>query len=159
MGFKLPDLTKIPIDGETCMAEELARIEEELKHIDDPNVWRRDDGGDGLFWELRWRAGIDPTLQTADAVGIAFELGKIAAGGKADPLFAQRLGGRALARLRKAGADAWKGAARPIWLEHRGSLPKGDQRRLSQGDVAKLIKDTLKSSVPKEAQIVRSVRK
>jgi hypothetical protein len=162
MGFKLPDLTKIPIDGETCMAEELARIEKEL-NIDDANVWRRDDGGsnsepDGLFWELRWRAGIDPTLHTADAVGIAFELGKIAAGGKADPLFAQRLGGRALARLREAAADAWKRAARPIWLEHRGSLPKGDQRRLSQDDVAKLIKDTLKSSVPKEAQIVRSVR-
>jgi hypothetical protein len=159
MGFDLGDLTKIPIDGETCMAEELARIEEQLKHIDDTDIWRRDNSGPGgLFWELTWRASIDPTLHTADSVGIAFELGKIAAGGRADPLFAQRLGGRALARLRRGAADAWKAAAKPIWWTRRGSLPKGNERWLSQDDVAKLIKDTLKSRVPKEPQILRAVR-
>lgn len=89
MGFKLRDLTKIPVDGETCMAEELARIEEELKHVDDPSVWYQDDGGPdgeahGMFWELRWRAGIDPTLHTAAAVGIAFELGKASITGSVD---------------------------------------------------------------------------
>jgi hypothetical protein len=103
MGFKLPDLTKIPIDGETCMAEELVRIEEALKHIDDPNVWRRDDGGpngepDGLFWELRWRASIDPTYHTAGAVGIAFELGKAAANGKIDLAALRHFHAKALAQ-------------------------------------------------------------
>ena len=102
LGFKLRDLTKIPFDGDTCMAEELARIEKELKHVDDPGVWYQDDGGPdgephGVFWELRWRANIHPTLHTAAAVGIAFELGKASITGTLDF--------RMLARFR-AGMDA-----------------------------------------------------
>jgi hypothetical protein len=163
MGFKLPDLTKFPIDGETCMAKELVSIEEELKHIDDPNVWHRDDGGpngepDGLFWELRWRASIDPTYHTADAVGLAFELGKAAASGKIDQAAVQRFHAKANAQrsaeVRKAKAKAWGAMLEIIVREERGG-PGGDRvkqvaiKRLAWERMEKLIGD----ACPAEATI------
>ena len=87
------------------------------------------------------------------AIEFAFELGKAAIVGKADPVAAARLiaGMKALAhgrqngidkslRKRRANAEAWETSVRSIWWEKRGQVPKVgrlrpgamSQRRLAQ---------------------------
>ena len=51
MGFDLGDLTKIPTDEE-LVAQALGKIEGELKHLDDPDIWSRDDESPGLLMLL-----------------------------------------------------------------------------------------------------------
>jgi hypothetical protein len=173
MGFKLRDLTKIPVDGETCMAEELARIEEELKHVDDPGVWYRDDGGpdgepDGMFWELRWRASIDPTLHTAAAVGIAFELGKASIAGTVDSAVvskwraykdAWRRGAQNGTTTRQANAAEWR-AMLPQLIEKHRAVGRGHQDWKSRGDLAAMAKEDIKKGLgrtPKESTIADAI--
>ena len=100
-------------------------------------------------------------------LGIAFELGKAAAGGKVDPA--------ALAKLRAAEAawsrggrnggggykkrekEAWHAKAKPIWLEYRGSRAKGDTLWKSQDDLAAIIKAEIGNAGPDHDRIVKTI--
>jgi hypothetical protein len=122
MGFKLPDFTNMPSDEER-VAEALATIEIGLKGIDDPAVRCRDDESPGLLMLLEQCVSADPTWDMAMAVKLAFDLGKAAVLGKADPAALQNL--RAAAKARRQGArnsriepvrraEEWKTVARRI---------------------------------------------
>jgi hypothetical protein len=99
MGFDLGDLTKIPSDEER-IAQALSKIEGELKHVDGPDVWSRDDQSPGMLMLLR------DCATSAHGVGLAlemaFELGKAAVLGKSDPAALPKF--RAAEQARRRGA-------------------------------------------------------
>jgi hypothetical protein len=91
-----------------------------------------------------------PTWEVALALNVAFELGRAAITGKADPNALRQLGGLIRgAQLKEAAAD-WHKVVRPIWWEKRGQFPKGDPRRrkLSQERLVKKIVEELEGKVP-----------
>jgi hypothetical protein len=156
MGF---DLKLVNIDGPTCMAEALARIEDGLKGVDDPVVRSEDEESPGLLTLLRdYLAGVDPAWETAGALEIAFELGKAAAGGKLDAEALARLGGTARGAQRKAEADrVWRNDAKKIWRDTRGSRAKDDPGRKSQDIVAEIICREVPAA-PDRDRVVKTIR-
>src|SRR5271155_704395 len=96
MGFKL---YLKPRTNEERIADALAEVRAGLEHIKDPRVWGGypdgcpDNANDeeepgaliGLVLNLERCTRGDSTWQMAMAIEIAFSLGKIAAGGKANP--------------------------------------------------------------------------
>jgi hypothetical protein len=156
MGF---DLKLVNIDGPTCMAEALARIEDGLKDVDDSVVHNEDEESPGLLRLLRdYLAGVEPAWETAGALEIAFELGKAAAGGKLDAAALARLGGMARGAQRKAEADrVWRDDAKQIWRDTRGSRTGGDPLRKSQNIVADIICAEVPNA-PDHDRVVKTLR-
>jgi hypothetical protein len=107
MGFDLRDLTKFPSDEER-IAQALSKIEGELKHVTDPDVWSREDQSPGLLMLLEVCVASE---YYGIALAIAFDLGMAAVFGKVDP--------SALAKHR-AGAEARRRGA----VESRKGLIK-----------------------------------
>lgn len=129
MGFKLPDLANMP-SNEERIAEALATIEVGLQDIDDPAVRCRDDESPGLLMLLKQCVSADPTWDMAMAVEIAFDLGRAAVVGKADPAALSNF--RAAVEARRRGArnsrlepikraEEWKAVARRTMDAVRGS--------------------------------------
>lgn len=98
MGFKLPDLTKIPSDEER-ITQALNEIEGDLEHVDDPHVWSWEGENPGLLMLLR---DCVASGYYGIALSVAFALGKAAVVGNADPAALSNL--RAAAEARRQGA-------------------------------------------------------
>jgi hypothetical protein len=123
MGFTF-DITTGSINGESMIARTMTEIENGLKGVTDPAVRNEDDGeSQGLLPLLRKLIPADPppTREVALALSVAFELGKAAVVGKADPAALSNL--RAAAEARRQGArnsrvapakraEEWKAIAR-----------------------------------------------
>jgi len=157
MGFKF-DFTNMPSDEER-VAEALAKIEARLKNIDDPAVRSRDDQDPGLLMLLEQLVSVHADVwQWTLALSVAFDLGRYAAGEKVSVTERQRLAGLVRAAQIKAKADAWQTPAKQIWWETRGQFPKGDKRRKTQPQVAKVIKSKVKG-VPSKERALELVEK
>ena len=155
MGF---DLKLVNIDGPTCMAEALARIEDGLKDVDDSIAHNEDEESPGLLRLLRdYLAGVEPAWETAGALEIAFELGKAAAGGKADAAaLRERLlrGPKAAGEKKKREADEWRKPAYQLWLEHGAT-----DRSISQSRLALIIQKTVKGAdAVTERTVIETIR-
>jgi hypothetical protein len=150
MGFKF-DVTNMPTDEER-VAEALDEIEEGVKHVGDPEVWRWAEESPGMLMLLR------DCATSAHGIGIAleiaFELGKVSVVRKADPAawakFVAGMDARARGRERgtrngvktnQSKAAAWHAPVHAIWLEKRGSRP--ETRKWNQDRVVQEIRKKL----------------
>ena len=152
MGVKFDVITGV-WGGEPMIVRSLAKIEEGLKRVTDPAIRNEDHGkGQGLLPLLHTLVPTEPapTWEIALALSVAFELGRAAITGKADPNALRQLGGLVRGAQLKAKAAAWHDAVRPIWWEKRGQFPKGDprRRRLSQQRLATKIVADLEGKAP-----------
>jgi hypothetical protein len=156
MGF---DLKLVNIDGPTCMAEALCKIEDGLRGVTDSEVRSEEDHNPGLLMLLRdYLAGFEPTWQSAGALEIAFELGKAALGGKTDAAeLRERLlrGPKAAGEKKKREADEWRKPAYQLWLEHRAT-----SRGMSQPKLAYLIQQTVSGADDvTERTVIETIRR
>jgi hypothetical protein len=140
MGFDLGDLTNIPTDEE-LIAQTLGKIEGELKHVDDPNVWSRDDESPGLLMLLE---DCIASEYYGIALSIAFDLGIAAVLDKVDPsalakhragVKARRQGTQRSTITRQASATEWR-AVLPQLLEKHRAVGRGHQDWKSRIDLA-----------------------
>ena len=170
--FFFRDGEVVRLSGAERIAHALAEVRAELerKPVTDPKVWSghpdgwhpgdEDDEDDprvpvGLFLNLERCTRSDPSWQMAMAIEFAFELGKAAIVGEADPVAAARLmaGMKAMAdgrrngigeslRRRQAKAEGWRMSVRSIWWDKRGQFPKVGRLRpgaMSQRGLAQWI--------------------
>jgi hypothetical protein len=159
MGFDLGDLTKISIDGTTCMAEALSKIEDGLRGLTDSEVRSEEDHNPGLLRLLRdYLAGFDPSWQAAGAIEIAFELGKAAADEKTDLVaLRERLlrGPIAAGEKKRREADLWREPAKQTWREQGGV-----NRSMSQSELALLIQTTVAGAkAVTERTVIETIQK
>ena len=167
--------------GRKKVDEALAKIDEVCKDFFDPVVHSLDEGSPGLLLLLEDAVRVvgqydqiphDPAAMYylenfASVIGIAFELGRAAEGYKLDPQEWRRLQAQLNSKL---GVDKLKGDADDKWrrevkLLHRtlrGQFAKGDDRRLSHGDLVKIVRDDPKTRIkgaPGERELRRQFSK
>jgi hypothetical protein len=166
MGFKF-DITTGSINGKPMIARTMTGIENGLIGIIDPSVRNEDDGeGQGLLPLLRKLVPIEPppTWEVALALSVAFELGKAAVLGKADPAALLHL--RAAAKARRQGArnsridavqraEEWRAVARRIMDANSGS----PDEKITGDICAKLERLRLNRSRRTVFNYVRELRK
>jgi hypothetical protein len=172
-----------PTDQEQ-IADALAEVRAGLEHIDDRRVWGgypdgwpdnvndEDEPGAliGLVLNLERCTRSDPTWQMAWAIEIAFNLGKIAKGGKPDlkkmaklQVYenARRKGQAHSATARGNDAKAWRAVLQPLIDRYR-SVPRAHPDWKSRTDLAAIaaleIKETLGRKV-KEPTISDEIKK
>jgi hypothetical protein len=153
MGVKFDVITGV-WGGEPMIVRSLAEIEDGLKGVDDPGVWKEGDGeSQGLLPLLRELVPTEPppTWEVALALSVAFELGRAAVVGKAGPA--------ALTKF-KAAADARRRGARNsrVKLVKRAEEWKAVARQIVDADVGRSTDEKITKDICAELDKLRLTR-